>query len=256
MSYCFKATHCGYFPLKQAYLRFQKSKDSVTYSLETVQNLRSCHLSSYWIATIHIKLTHHHHHQQQQHHHHHHHPLPPLPNMCQPMRSVTVSNHLFVGRPVDLLPEARFAEFVWIALPQRTELQALQSGLHKYFAAHCNYIGCTCGGAIFCSQNYLAANQSNELTIYTYVERETAVAVPWLRQSVTGLSRRRPGIDSSPAYEGLVVYKVALGRVSSQGTTVFPSVSFHQCSITHTSLNYHWRCIILVNDSIVKLNKI
>jgi hypothetical protein len=80
--------------------------------------------------------------------------------------------------------------------------------------------------------------------------------VPWLRRLVTGLSRRRLGIDPRPVHVGFVVDKVALGRISSQSTSVFPSVSFHQCSITHNSFTYHWRYIILVNDSIVELNKI
>jgi len=64
---------------------------------------------------------------------------------------------------------------------------------------------------------------------------ENVVAVPSLKRLVADLSRRRTGIDPKLVRVGFVGDKMALGQVSSPRTSVFPSVSFHQCSITNIS---------------------
>jgi hypothetical protein len=52
------------------------------------------------------------------------------------------------------------------------------------------------------------------------------LAVPWLRQLVTGLSPRRSGFDPQSVYVGFVVDKVVLGQVFFPSTSVFPC-QFH-----------------------------
>jgi hypothetical protein len=64
---------------------------------------------------------------------------------------------------------------------------------------------------------------------------EDVVALPSLKRLVADLSRRSPGIDPKLVRVGFVGDKVALGQVSSPRTSVFPSVSFHQCFITNIS---------------------
>jgi hypothetical protein len=65
--------------------------------------------------------------------------------------------------------------------------------------------------------------------------------VPWLRRLVAGLPPRRPEFDPGSVHVGFVVDKVALGQVFSPSSSVFPSVSFHRCSITRkrTKNNNH-----------------
>jgi hypothetical protein len=56
--------------------------------------------------------------------------------------------------------------------------------------------------------------------------------VPWLRQLVARLLRRRPVFDPGSVHVGFVVDKVALGQGFPEYFGLPQSVSFHRCSIT------------------------
>jgi hypothetical protein len=101
-------------------------------------------------------------------------------------------------------------------------------------------------------------------------------AVPWLRQFVAGLIRRRPRFDPGPVSVSFVVDKVALGQV------FLVSVSFHHCSIlifiyvlllpegqtseawgpskssAHSEIAAHWIdnyfCLVLIGLNILGVN--
>jgi len=69
-------------------------------------------------------------------------------------------------------------------------------------------------------------------------------SVPWIRQSVAGLSSRRPGFDPSIVHMTIIVEVVGHLYLT---TSWFPTVTFHQRSIF-----VHWHYISLANDIIIK----
>jgi hypothetical protein len=90
-------------------------------------------------------------------------------------------------------------------------------------------------GVTFYFQNCLETVQLTKLTTHAYDSWENVVAASILKRLVADLSRRRTGLDPKPVRVRFVVDKVTLGQVSSPSTSGFPSVSFHQCSITNIS---------------------